>query len=57
MANVITYGTFDWFHVGHLRLLQRARSIVRKGCLYHVVFDPFELQNVCGIADTFALSL
>ena len=31
MANVITYGTFDLFHVGHLRLLQRARSVVRKG--------------------------
>ena len=30
MANVITYGTFDLFHVGHLRLLQRARSVVRK---------------------------
>ena len=57
MANVITYGTFDWFHVGHLRLLQRAWSVVRKELLYHGVFDPFELQNVCGIADTFALSL
>ena len=29
MANVITYGTFDLFHVGHLRLLQRARSVMR----------------------------
>lgn len=27
MANVITYGTFDFFHVGYLRLLQRARSV------------------------------
>ena len=27
MANVITYGTFDLFHVGHLWLLQRARSV------------------------------
>ena len=27
MANVITCGTFDLFHVGHLRLLQRARSV------------------------------
>lgn len=24
---VITFGTFDVFHVGHLRLLQRARSL------------------------------
>ena len=29
MANVITYGTFDLFHVGHLRLLQRVRSVMR----------------------------
>ena len=27
MANVITYGTFDLFHVGHLR--QRTLSVVR----------------------------
>ena len=37
MANVITYGTFDLFHVGHLRLLQRPRSVVRKELLYHGV--------------------
>ena len=37
MANVITYGTYDLFHVGHLRLLQRARSVVRKELLYHGV--------------------
>lgn len=27
MATVITYGTFDLFHLGHLRLLQRAASL------------------------------
>ena len=27
MKTVITYGTFDLFHVGHLRLLERARSL------------------------------
>lgn len=27
VQTVITYGTFDLFHVGHLRLLQRCRSL------------------------------
>lgn len=27
MRTVITYGTFDLFHVGHLRILERARAL------------------------------
>lgn len=27
MANVITYGSYDLFHIGHLKLLQRARAL------------------------------
>lgn len=27
MKTVITYGTFDLFHIGHLRLLQRAKQL------------------------------
>ena len=26
MATVITYGTFDLFQIGHLRLLERAKT-------------------------------
>jgi glycerol-3-phosphate cytidylyltransferase len=27
MKTIITYGTFDMFHIGHLKLLQRLKSI------------------------------
>lgn len=27
MKRVITFGTFDVFHIGHLRILERARSL------------------------------
>ena len=44
MANVITYGTFDLFHVGHLRLLQRARSVVQKN-FFTMGADPIVFKK------------
>ena len=31
MATVITYGTYDLFHIGHLKLLQRAKELAGPG--------------------------
>src|SRR6056297_3386496 len=33
MKTVITYGTFDLFHIGHLRLLERAKALGDKLCV------------------------
>ena len=56
MANVITYGTFDLFHIGHLKLLQRARALGgADGTLTVVVssdlFNWEEKHKKCAIPD------
>lgn len=56
MANVITYGTYDLFHVGHLRLLQRAKALAGKdGKLIVAVstdrFNWVEKHKKCAIPD------
>lgn len=44
MKTVITYGTFDLFHIGHLRLLQRAKALGDK-LIVAVSTDEFNLQK------------
>ena len=53
---VITYGTYDLFHIGHLRLLQRARELAGPdGKLIVAVssdrFTLVEKNKVCTIPD------
>lgn len=54
--NVITYGTFDLFHIGHLRLLQRCKEMCgENGKLVVAVstdrFNWVEKRKRCVIPD------
>ena len=56
MKTVITYGTFDLFHIGHLRILQRARALAGDdGRLIVAVstdrFNWVEKHKKCAISD------
>lgn len=56
MATVITYGTYDLFHIGHLKLLQRAKELAGPGgkLIVAVSTDRFnwvEKHKRCAIPD------
>lgn len=56
MATVITYGTYDLFHIGHLKLLQRAKELAGPdGKLIVAVstdrFNWVEKHKKCAIPD------
>ncbi|WP_044406933.1 glycerol-3-phosphate cytidylyltransferase [Thiomicrospira microaerophila] len=43
MKTILTYGTFDLFHIGHLNLLERARSLGDK-LIVAISTDEFNLN-------------
>ena len=52
MKTVLTYGTFDLFHIGHLRILERAKALAGEGgkLIVAVSTDEFnwnEKQKKC----------
>ena len=56
MKTVITYGTYDLFHIGHLKLLQRAKELAGPGgrLIVAVSTDRFnwvEKHKKCAIPD------
>ena len=55
MATVLTYGTFDLFHIGHLRLLERAKALAGENgkLIVAVSTDEFNWnakQKKCAIS-------
>ncbi|KAA3657730.1 MAG: glycerol-3-phosphate cytidylyltransferase [Calditrichaeota bacterium] len=53
MKKVITYGTFDLFHYGHLRILQRAREL---GDYLIVAVSTDEFNEIKGKRCTYPYS-
>jgi glycerol-3-phosphate cytidylyltransferase len=53
MKRVLTYGTFDLFHIGHIRLLERARAL-GDSLVVGLSTDEFNLKK--GKKSVFAYS-
>ena len=58
MKRVLTYGTFDLFHIGHIRLLERARAL-GDSLFVGLSTDEFNLKkgkkSVFGYSERFAI--